>query len=104
EARSMHIVRLRARGRVGHRKAVVEAIAVRRAGAATRLRLEPAVRHPPHGGELAVDFDRHARLRRSPKPEARAVFREQTRAEGKVAHERRHGHAALSTLTVSTAL
>ena len=73
DARAVDVAGLGARGRVGHRRAVLQDIAIARAGAAVRFRLEPAVRRAASSAASALPSraSRDASLRR--RPEAKRV-------------------------------
>ena len=78
----MHIAGLGARGRIGNRGAVLQDVAIARAGAAIRLGFEPAViawRHRQRGA--ALDRERDIALRRRPEAKSGPAGSNEVRAE-----------------------
>ena len=105
QARPVDVIGLGARGGIGHRQAIGQAIAVARARAAGRLGLEPALGRSRHRhGRVALDLDRDRGLRRRPQAKARAVGRDQGRAEWQDAGKAAHESFSLSRLSVNTTL
>src|SRR5580765_8376965 len=95
-ARAIDVLRLEARGRVGHQLLAIDAVLVERAGAGIALHaLEPAFALRLHRLGLPVDDEIHGLRRRRPQTEAHAALREHFRAEGhrvNASYRLRRGH------------
>src|SRR5579859_6002765 len=95
-ARTVDVLRLEARGRIGHELAAIDAVVVERPGAGIAFdELEPAFALRLHGLRLAVDHEVHGLGCRRPQAKAHAARREHFRAEGHgvdASYRLRRGH------------
>ncbi len=86
DARTMHVIGLRACGRIGHQRAVRQAVAIARPGGTRCARREPAIRRALHRQQRTT-LQRHAHglLRRRPEPKPRLAISRQVRARRRIA-------------------